>query len=160
MALRAPKQWSLTKNETITSFESWKQNLIYSLSLDLSFALFLITGSTWTKKTRTTPLRGLVDDPEGTPNRRNAAQKVAQLDLLLGQIANYCPIISRNTITKNSTSIDNIWQSIRAHFGFQSKQTNAQRIYTNASWPLLKIAFFLPPPGYHIMEKFLQRRKN
>ena len=118
--LRAPKQWSLTKNETITSFESWRQNLTYSLSLDPGFAPFLVTGTTWTKKTNTTPLRGLVDDPEGTPNRRNAAQKVAQLDLMLGQIANFCPIISRNTITKNSTSIDNIWQSIRAHFGFQS----------------------------------------
>ena len=118
--LRAPKQWSLTKNETITSFESWRQNLVYSLSLDPGFAPFLVTGTTWTKKTNANPLRGLVDDPEGTPNRRNAAQKVAQLDLMLGQIANFCPIISRNTITKNSTSIDNIWQSIRAHFGFQS----------------------------------------
>ena len=31
---RAPKQWSLSKNETITSFESWRQNLLYTLSLD------------------------------------------------------------------------------------------------------------------------------
>ena len=42
------------------------------------------------------------------------------LDLLLGQIANYCPIISRQTIVKNSTSIEHIWQTIRLHFGFQS----------------------------------------
>ena len=53
-------------------------------------------------------------------SHRTAAQKVAQLDLLLGQIANFCPIISRNTIVKNSTSIESIWQSIRAHYGFQS----------------------------------------
>jgi hypothetical protein len=39
---------------------------------------------------------------------------------MLGQIANYCPIISRNTIVKNSTSISSIWQSIRLHYGFQS----------------------------------------
>ena len=31
----------------------------------------------------------------------------------------YCPIISRNTIIKNSTS-ENIWQTIHLHFGFQS----------------------------------------
>ncbi|KAK2550541.1 hypothetical protein P5673_028741 [Acropora cervicornis] len=34
---RAPKQWSLTKNETITTFEAWRQNLQYSLSLDANF---------------------------------------------------------------------------------------------------------------------------
>lgn len=39
---------------------------------------------------------------------------------MLGKIANYCPIISRNTIVKNSTSIESIWQAIRTHFGFQS----------------------------------------
>ena len=32
----------------------------------------------------------------------------------------YCPIISRNTIIKNSTSLENIWQTIHLHFGFQS----------------------------------------
>lgn len=58
------------------------------------------------------------DDPG--ENGRTAAQKVTQLELMLGQIANYCPIISRSTIVKNSTSINSIWQAIRLHFGFQS----------------------------------------
>lgn len=53
-------------------------------------------------------------------SRRTAAQKVAHLELMHGQIANYCPIISRNTIVKNSTSIESIWQAIRTHFGFHS----------------------------------------
>ena len=39
---------------------------------------------------------------------------------MLGQIANYCPIICRNTIVRKSTSVDHIWQIIRLHFGFQS----------------------------------------
>ena len=38
---------------------------------------------------------------------------------MLGQIANYCPIISRSTLVKNSTSLAFIWQTIRQHFGFQ-----------------------------------------
>ena len=64
----------------------------------------------------------MTDDPSSTPEsvRRTAAQKITHLELMLGQIANYCPIISRNSITKNSTSIDHIWQTIRAHYGFQS----------------------------------------
>ena len=39
---------------------------------------------------------------------------------MLGQIANFCPVISRNTIVKNSTSVKSIWQATRAHYGFQS----------------------------------------
>jgi hypothetical protein len=39
---------------------------------------------------------------------------------MLGQIANFSPVVARNTIVKNSTSMQSIWQSIRAHFGFQS----------------------------------------
>ncbi|VDI10897.1 G protein-coupled receptor 125 [Mytilus galloprovincialis] len=119
---RAPKQWSLSKVETITSFEDWRQNLQYTLSLDQNFAAFLVDGFTWLKKTNANPLRGIVDDGEAVAeaNRRTAAQKCTHLDLMLGQIANYCPIISRNTIIKNSTSINSIWQSIRLHYGFQS----------------------------------------
>ena len=52
--------------------------------------------------------------------RRSAEQKLTHLELMLGQIANYCPIISRNSIVKNSTSIKSIWQVIRMHFGFQT----------------------------------------
>ena len=67
-------------------------------------------------------MRGFADDGEDVAeaNRRTAAQKCSHLELMLGQIANYCPIISRNTIVKNSTSISSIWQSIRLRYGFQS----------------------------------------
>lgn len=120
--IRAPKQWCLTKHETINSFESWRQNLQYTLSLDHNFAAFLVDGFTWQKKTNAAPLRGFENDDEGVPEatRRTAAQKCTHLDLMLGQIANYCPVISRNTIVKHSTSVKSIWQAIRLHFGFQS----------------------------------------
>ena len=72
------------------------------------------------KETKDKPQRGLQDDPSGTPEKRTAAQKAAHLELMLGQIANYCPVISRNTIVKNSTCISDIWQVIRLHYGFQS----------------------------------------
>ena len=39
---------------------------------------------------------------------------------MLGQIANYCPVISRSTTVKNSTSIDSIWQAISLHFLVQT----------------------------------------
>ncbi|KAL5006931.1 hypothetical protein ScPMuIL_015737, partial [Solemya velum] len=118
---RAPKQWCLGKNETPNSFENWKQNLQYTLSLDPNFAPFLIDAFTWEKKTRNAPLRGFATDGENIPEarRKTAEQKVTMLELMLGQIANFCPVISRNTIVKSSTSLDNIWQVIRLHYGFQ-----------------------------------------
>ncbi len=119
---RAPKQWCLTKTETLNTFENWKQNLTYTLSLDSNFAPFLIEGCKWEKKTRSSPLRGFTDDGSSVTEskRRTAQQKVNMLELMLGQIANYCPVISRNSIIKNSTSMESIWQSIRLHFGFQT----------------------------------------
>ena len=118
---RAPKQWCLSKVETINSFENWKQNLLYTLSLDSNFAPFLADGFTWLKKTKAQPLRGLESDGETVPlsRRLTARQKANFLELMLGQIANYCPIISRSTLVKNSTSLEFIWQTIRQHFGFQ-----------------------------------------
>jgi hypothetical protein len=42
------------------------------------------------------------------------------LEIMLGKIANFCPIMVRSAIVKNSTSVQQIWQTIRLHFGFQS----------------------------------------
>lgn len=49
---RAPKQWCLTKNETVTSFENWRQNLMYTLSLDKNFAPCLVADTWWERKQR------------------------------------------------------------------------------------------------------------
>ena len=59
MATRAPKQWQLTKHETKTSFEAWKQNLQYTLSLDPNFATFLLDGVTWPWGRKTTAARSV-----------------------------------------------------------------------------------------------------
>ena len=117
---RAPKQWKLTKDETINLFESWRQNLLYGFSQEKIFAPFLET--TWQKKTATNPHRGLQDDGSSVPEakRLTATQKNTHLELLLGQIANFCPIVSRSSIIKNSVSLNDVWQRIRLHYGFQS----------------------------------------
>ena len=83
---RAPKQWSLSKDETITSFEAWHQNLLSN------FARFLLEETTWQRKTSNQPTRGFADDGEDVPqaSRRAAAQKVTHLESMLGQIAIPC----------------------------------------------------------------------
>ena len=88
---RSPKQWCLTRDETLSSFQAWKQNLLYILSLDLNFKPFLEPGVTWTKKTSANPTRGLTSDGYDIPKRqrRTANEKTADLHLMLGQIANF-----------------------------------------------------------------------
>ena len=82
----APKQWCLTKTETVTSFENWRQNLLYTLSLDAQFTPFLLDGAKWSKKTKKRPLRGFTDDGSSVPeaSRRTAQQNVSMLELILG----------------------------------------------------------------------------
>ena len=94
----------------------------YSLSLDANFAPFLADNFTSLKKSSIVPNRGL--EPDGndvaTTRRRTAFQKDLHLELMLGQIANFWPVISRSSIVKNSSFISSVWQTIRAHYGFQS----------------------------------------
>jgi hypothetical protein len=119
---RAPKQWCLTTNETINSFENWRQNLLYTLTLDPNFTTFLQDQFEWKKKSKKDAFRGMTDDAAPIPvaERRTKQQKLKSLELMLGQIANFCPIIARNEIVNKSTSLNTIWQQIRLHFGFQS----------------------------------------
>jgi hypothetical protein len=135
MAAKAPKQWKLTTEETITSFQNWRQNLQYTLLLDSNFSPFLEDGVTWEKKTNANPKRGFIDDgqPIAAEKRKTAVQKVATLELMLGQISNYCPVLSQNSIVKNSTSLSDIWQKIREHYGFH---TTGARILDLADFSL------------------------
>jgi hypothetical protein len=61
-----------------------------TLSLDTNFAPFLADDFRWQKKTAASPNRGLRDDAAPIPEnqRKSAIQKNAQLELMLGQIAN------------------------------------------------------------------------
>ena len=115
---RAPKQWQLTPNETLNTFTNWKENLIYTLSLDASFKPYLKDSVTWGKQTSTSPNRGFTDDETGSANAKSKEEKTATLNLMLGQIANYSTVISRNQIIKSSTSLNDIWNKIREHYGF------------------------------------------
>ena len=56
----------------------------------------------------------------GIIERKTKEEKVASLNLMLGQIANHATIISRNQIVKNSVSLVDIWEKIRQHYGFHT----------------------------------------
>ena len=116
---KAPKQKELTSHETLNSFKNWKANLLYTLALDKAFTPFLKDGCTWRKLSSVNPARGFTDDPDG-PNKQTKEEKCATLNLMLGHIANWATVISRNQIVNNSTSLNDVWDKIRQHYGFHA----------------------------------------
>ena len=117
---RAPDQWTLPSGATVNQYEAWKNNLLFTLSLDNVNAMFLKDGVTWGKDAKNNPHRGFTDDADTVEQskRLTASQKATALNLMLGQIANYSPI-NRSTIVKNSTCLKDVWKAIRLHCGFQ-----------------------------------------
>ena len=82
---RAQKQWSLTKVEDVNSLR---------VGNDAKLAHFLVSGFIWNKISKTDPNLRLISDPSATFNERTAEKNVIQLNFILGQIANYCPVIN------------------------------------------------------------------
>ena len=118
-SFKPPKPYRLSKVETITSFENWKQNQIYNLRLDPNFGPFMAKYTSWKKDSTKNRNRGFEDDTAGD-NKKTAAEKMGLLTLMLDQIASWCPYVSRTFIVKQSTSLSNVWQKIREHYGFLS----------------------------------------
>ena len=97
------KPQALDEDTDITKFENWKHNMLYILTLDESTAQFI--KATWLKTSKKDRYRGFKDDTaENVPDeakRKSAATKVSQLELMLGQIANFAPIVSRKYCREN-----------------------------------------------------------
>ena len=114
-----PKQRTLTESESQTSFESWRESMIFHISLDNKSARFLPSGdiSSWTIAED----RGFADDDEGfnLETKMNKAAKAALLNILLGSIATYAPVISHRFVKSQSTSLESIWDRLRSYYGLR-----------------------------------------
>ena len=117
-----PKQRCLTEQETQQTFEAWRESMIFMISLSDKSSRFLSSGNlkSWT----TDEDRGFTDDSTGaagvTPeNKMNKAAKAALLNIVLGSIAGYAPVISSKFIKRQSTSLESIWERLRSHYGFR-----------------------------------------
>ena len=61
------KAMGISKAKTITTYENWRQNLIYNISFDNDFAKFLEDGFEWQKKTANNHNCGLHSDAAPIP---------------------------------------------------------------------------------------------
>ena len=116
MSRFAPKVEKLRKKESPAEFESWRENLMFNLTMDGSFEEFLEDNYTW--RATSVNNRGLLPD-DTIPPGKTAKQKASLLQLLLGSIASYAPVISREFIVKDALSLDEIWNRLRMYYGFR-----------------------------------------
>ena len=120
----------LTEKETISSFNSWKQNLEFQLMTCADFVPFLVKNFKW--KPQKVNYRGLTDDDESVPvaTRKLAIAKHAYLDHMIRFISSYCPEHIQSEIERKCTSLDWIWQRIRRHYGFSQSEVHFLKLST------------------------------
>ena len=116
MSRFAPKVEKLRKKESPAEFESWRENIMFTLTMDGSFEEFLEDNYTWQETSVNN--RGLQPDTDIPPGK-TAKQKASLLQLMLGSIASYATVISREYIVHDALSLDDIWNRLRMHYGFR-----------------------------------------
>ena len=104
-SVKAQRPTRLSEDETLTSFEDWKNNLIFYLNQEKSFELFLKADATWTKSSDRDQNRGVND-------------AVASLKNFLGVIAGLAPPLLHGDITDDTTKLDDIFKLIRTYYQF------------------------------------------
>ena len=122
-----PKVIPLGEDESISSIERWRQNVIYHLRLDPAFRPYLKDGVKFGKKSKSAPNRQLTDDiKKEKVNGEDVDTVVAtkedkcwEVDLMLDQVSNFCPLIPRRDITHDSASLDEVWAKIRLYHNLE-----------------------------------------
>ena len=111
----APKVRKLSPNETPGSFDCWKQNLLFHLILEGEYEFLLEEDFKW--GSTTTENRGLTAG--SGDNAKSAKQKAVILNMMLGTIAGYATVISRQYITEEALCLNDIWKRLRIFYGFR-----------------------------------------
>ena len=91
--------------------------MCFQLAIDEKAARFFTDLKTWT----TADDRGFTDDDTETNAdiKMSGVAKKLLLNICLGSIATYAPVISPKFIKNQSTCYDDIWSRLRAHYGFR-----------------------------------------
>ena len=91
--------------------------MIFHITLDNKSSRFLSDLKTWTVAED----RGFTDDGAGhaEATKMTKEAKAALLNIILGSISSYAPIISPRFIKQQSTSLESIWDRLRSYYGLR-----------------------------------------
>ncbi len=104
-SLKITRPNRLSNEETLTSFEDWKNNLIFYLSQDKDFMVLLKEETKWKKIADADPHRG----------RTSAGEKLI-LDRFLGVIASLSPPLLYHDIIDDTTCISDVFRLLRGFY--------------------------------------------
>ena len=138
-----PKIRTLTTNESVSSLEAWKSNILYGLRLNEDFREYLEENFVFGRKTKASPSRRLVDIcrkekvKEGDPPTereilvivKSKEERSVEVELLLEQIANYCPHVPRSDLVKDCGSLKEVWKTIRSFYNKQLTGSSLNNIW-------------------------------
>ena len=105
--------------KSIAQFEGWKNGILYNFRLDPEIKPYLKSDLVFGVKTKTKPNRDLKNSGSGD-NVITAEDQCEIVDMMLMQIANYCPTIPYNDIVLDCGSLKDVWQTIRLHSNIES----------------------------------------
>ena len=105
--VKAQRPQRLSEDESLTSFEDWKNNLVFYLNQEKTFAALLKSDATWTKTSDDDASRGRVD-----------ADGLFILNNFLGVIAGLAPPLLHGDIIDDTTKLDDIFNFIRTYYQF------------------------------------------
>jgi len=124
------KPWKLTEDETFSSYTSWQQNMLYVLNQEYSNKSFLKPASVWLPTSAEDPVRGLTDEHNDGAKKED---KIINLNVMLGYVAQFAPHYLTREIIDGSTSINSVWHTLRAYYGFQQSETQFMK-FASISW--------------------------
>ena len=111
-SIKVSRPTRLAEDESLTTFEDWKNNLIFYLSQDADFQLFLKSDTAWTVKSSTTEHRGL-----------DSAAKCQKLEQFLGIIASLAPPLLYGDIIEDSTKLSDVFRLLRTYYSFAPSES-------------------------------------
>ena len=122
-----PKINPLGEEESISSVERWRQNVLYHLRLNEEFRPYLKDNVVFGKKSKSQPTRSFtdevkvekVDGNDVTTVVSSAEDKCFVVDLMLDQVSNFCPLIPRRDITHDSATLLEVWEKIRLYHNLE-----------------------------------------
>ena len=100
--VKAHRPSRLTEDETLISFEDWKNNVIFYLNQDTKFQPFLKIDAGWSKTSEANEHRGQAD-----------AAGLLALNNFLGVIASLAPPLLHGDIIDDTTKLADIFNLIR-----------------------------------------------